>query len=106
MENATSSDTTTRYIRLNLEIVLEVTDADALRAAALDSVKADEELSPGDRADATAAIESDLAESVSYLIDPFSLVEDIAGTELSEAGWQSEGAEYLPEDDDEDDEDA
>ena len=106
MDNATSAEIGTRHIRLNLEIVLEVTDADALRAAALESVAADEELSPGDRTDAIAAIESDLAESVSYLIDPFSLVEDIAGTELSEAGWQSESAEYLPEGDDEDDEDA
>ncbi|MYV97514.1 hypothetical protein [Streptomyces sp. SID3343] len=106
MDNATTSDSTTQYIRLNLEIVLEVTDADALRAAALETVKADEELSAGDRTDAIAAIEADLAESVSYLIDPFGLVEDIAGTELSEAGWQSEGAEQPEGEDEEDDEDA
>lgn len=96
-----------QFIRLSLDIVLEVTDEGLLRAAALEAVKGDEDLSAEERNDAVAAIEADLAESVSYLIDPFRLVAEVPGTELSEAGWQSEGAEYVPEDEDEaaDDED-
>lgn len=90
-----------QFIRLSLDIVLEVTDEGALRAAALEAVKGDEDLSAEERTDAVAAIEADLAESVSYLIDPFRLVEGVQGTELSEAGWQSEGAEYVPDDEDE-----
>jgi hypothetical protein len=88
-----------QFIRLSLDIVLEVTDEGLLRTAALEAVKGDEDLSAEERNDAVAAIEADLAESVSYLIDPFRLVADVPGTELSEAGWQSEGAEYVPEDD-------
>ena len=90
----------TGFIRLSLEVVLAVTDADALRQAALASINADEDLDTVERADAVAAVEADIAEAVSYLVDPFTLVEDITGTELSEAGWQSELAEYVPDEDD------
>jgi hypothetical protein len=90
---------TPRFIRLTLEVVLAVTDEDALRQAALRSIQADEDLEADERADAVAAVEADVTESVSYLVDPFKLVEDIPGAELSEAGWQSEAAEYVPEED-------
>lgn len=100
MDTAPVSDTP-QFIRLRLDIVLEVTDEGALRAAALEAVQNDDDLSTEDRAEAISAIESDLAESVSYLIDPFVLVEDVPGTELSEAGWESEGEEFVPEDEDE-----
>jgi hypothetical protein len=100
MDTAPVSDTP-QFIRLSLDIVLEVTDEGALRAAALEAVKGDDDLNAEERAEAVAAIDADLAESVSYLIDPFALVADVPGTELSEAGWQSEGAEYVPDDDEE-----
>lgn len=104
MDTAPVSDTP-QFIRLSLDIVLEVTDEAALRTAALGAVKGDDDLNAEERADAVAAIDADVAESVSYLIDPFALVADVPGTELSEAGWQSEGVEYVPEDEDELDED-
>jgi hypothetical protein len=100
MDNAPVSDSaeTPRYVRLSLDIVLEVTDEAALRQAALDTVRGDEDLSDDERAEAVKAIETEAAESVSYLIDPFALVEDIPGTELVEAGWQSESEENGPDD--------
>lgn len=74
-----STDDTSRFVRLKVELVLEVADAEALTGAALQRVAEDEETGPEERAQAVSAVEEDEAEAVAYLVDPFDLVADVPG---------------------------
>lgn len=104
-----STDDTSRFVRLKVELVLEVADAEALTGAALQRVAEDEDTGPEERAHAVSAVEEDEAEAVAYLVDPFDLVADVPGAELVQASWSSEQVDYDPDspdwDLDEDDED-
>jgi len=107
-----------RYIRLQAELVLEVTAADELRGAALSHIAGDTFMPQQERDHARSAVGDDEAEALAYLVDPSELVADIPGLELVQASWSCAHTEYDPaegddwgfEDDDaedgEDDEDA
>ncbi|SCF96164.1 hypothetical protein GA0115254_128025 [Streptomyces sp. Ncost-T10-10d] len=95
-------------------MVLEITDPAALSGTALESIAA-EYGEPGgesaeERMQAEAAVREDGAEALASLVDPFDLVSEVPGVELTQASWSSETVDYDPDDpdgwdlDDEDDE--
>jgi hypothetical protein len=103
-----STDETSRFVRLKVELVLEIADGEALTGAALQRVGEDEAMPAEERAHAENAVQEDEAEAVAYLVDPFDLVGDVPGAELVQASWSSEQVDYDPDspdwDLDEDDE--
>ncbi|WP_046731865.1 hypothetical protein [Streptomyces humi] len=107
-----STPETSRFVRLRVELVLEVEDASEVAKAALDRIAEDPELPDEERTHAEAAVTEDTAEAVAYLVDPFDLVSEVPGVELQQASWSSERISYDPdspewdldEDDGEDDE--
>ncbi|MEU6081397.1 hypothetical protein [Streptomyces sp. NPDC047108] len=112
-----TTDETSRFVRLRVELVLEVAGAEDLTAAALDHIEADTYMPREERAHARAAVEQDEAEALAYLVDPFRVVEGVPGVELAQASWSSERIAYDPDaaewdlglegdEDDEDGEDA
>ncbi|MEU2335884.1 hypothetical protein ABZ608_20190 [Streptomyces sp. NPDC013172] len=107
-----STPETSRFVRLRVELVLEVEDAGEVAKAALRRIAEDPELPAEERTHAEAAVTEDTAEAVAYLVDPFDLVSEVPGIELQQASWSSERISYDPdspewdldEDDDEGDE--
>ncbi|MFH8515076.1 hypothetical protein ACH4CE_08125 [Streptomyces gelaticus] len=108
-----STSESSRYVRLRVEMVLEITDPDALSGTALESIAA-EYGEPGgelaeERVRAEDAVREDGAEALASLVDPFDLVGEVPGVELTQASWSSEIVDYDPDDpdawdlDDEDD---
>jgi hypothetical protein len=96
-----------------VELVLEIEESGALTAVALDRIAADEFMPEGERTHAEAAVREDEAEAIAYLLDPFDLVREVPGVELTQASWSSEQVEYDPDaeewdldEEDGDDEDA
>ncbi|GHD45197.1 hypothetical protein GCM10010335_50630 [Streptomyces galbus] len=108
-----STEETSRFVRLRVELVLEVADGDAVTGAALRRIGDDPEMSDEERTHAQGAVTEDTAEALAYLVDPFSLVSEVPGVELQQASWSSERIDYDPdspdwdldEDDVEEDED-
>ncbi|MFJ2767575.1 hypothetical protein [Streptomyces sp. NPDC087300] len=102
-----SADDTSRFVRLRVEMVVEVDDAQKLTGAALARVAEDEQMPADERAHAEAAVKADEAEALAYLVDPFDLVSQVPGVELTQASWSSEQIDYDPDspdwDPDEDD---
>ncbi|MDY0815687.1 hypothetical protein [Kitasatospora purpeofusca] len=98
----TSTDTTgqdsPRYVRLSIELIAEITDEGALKAAALEQVTADEYLDDEERAQSVEAIEVDPAGSLAHFIDPVALLGDVPGVELASATWESANTDFDPED--------
>ncbi|MFI6642086.1 hypothetical protein [Streptomyces sp. NPDC050504] len=98
-----STPETSRFVRLRVELVVEVEDSEALRAAAL------EEGLHAEEPDGEPA--GDDAEALAHLLDPVDLVGQVPGVELVHASWSSEQVAYDPEadeyggDDDWDEED-
>ncbi|MGW3207302.1 hypothetical protein [Streptomyces sp. NPDC001135] len=107
-----SAEETSRFVRLRVELVLEVQDEDQLTKAALRRLARDTELPESERTQGEAAVTDDTAEALAYLVDPFDLVSEVPGVELQQASWSSERIDYDPdspdwdldEDDGEDDE--
>ncbi|MEE1741841.1 hypothetical protein PUR49_35800 [Streptomyces sp. BE147] len=110
-----STSETSRFVRLRVEMVLEITDSDALTGTALESIAAEygepvTGIAEGDTAEertrAEATVRADAAEALASLVDPFDLVSEVPGVELAQASWSSESVDYDPEaegwDDDED----
>ncbi|MET7366643.1 hypothetical protein ABZS61_12570 [Streptomyces sp. NPDC005566] len=102
-----STSETTAFVRLRVEMVLEITDADALTGTALESIAADyaasgaaAEDSGEERMHAEATVREDDAEALASLIDPFDLVSQVPGVELAQASWSSETIDYDPGADD------
>ncbi|MFG2717318.1 hypothetical protein ACGFW5_03280 [Streptomyces sp. NPDC048416] len=93
-----SEEETSRYVRLRVDLVLEVEDAGQLAAAALTRIAEDEAMRPEERAHAEAAVREDAAEALAYLVDPVGLVEALPGAELVQASWSSERVGYDPDD--------
>ncbi|MFG2677327.1 hypothetical protein [Streptomyces sp. NPDC048445] len=97
-----STSETSRYVRLRVEMVLEITDADALSGTALESLAAEYGEPGGDSAEerthAETAVREDAAEALASLIDPFDLVSEVPGVELTQASWSSESIAYDPQD--------
>ncbi|MFG2193185.1 hypothetical protein [Streptomyces sp. NPDC048639] len=91
-----TTDETSRFVRLRVELVLEVAGPEDLTGAALDHIDSDTYMPQEERAHARAAVEEDEAEALAYLIDPFSVVEGVPGVELAQASWSSESIAYDP----------
>ncbi|MFF8830413.1 hypothetical protein [Streptomyces sp. NPDC015131] len=111
-----SPSETSRYVRLRVELLLEVTDDDQLTGAALERVEADEFMADDERTHARSAVREDEAEALAYLVEPVDLVGAVPGVELAQASWTSEKVEHDPgadlwdldeedEDEDQDEED-
>ncbi|MEV0494249.1 hypothetical protein [Streptomyces atratus] len=97
-----STSETSRFVRLRVEMVLEITDADALSGTALESIAAEYGEHGGESAEermhAESAVREDAAEALASLVDPFDLVGEVPGVELAQASWTSEIIDYDPED--------
>ncbi|MEF9906009.1 hypothetical protein [Streptomyces sp. P9-A2] len=92
-----STPETSRFVRLRVDLVLEVDDVDAVTGAALARVADDDDLSAEERVPARDAVAADMAEALAYLVDPFGLVGDVPGVELQQASWSSEQIAYDPD---------
>ncbi|MBD0692066.1 hypothetical protein [Streptomyces sp. CBMA123] len=97
----TSTETTDapRYVKLKIELIAEITDEGALKAAALQQVAGDEYLDDEERAQSVDAIEVDPSGSLAHFIDPVALLGDVPGVELASATWESAQTEFDPEGD-------
>ncbi|AZQ37026.1 MULTISPECIES: hypothetical protein [Streptomyces] len=106
-----SNPESSRFVRLRVEVVLEVDDEDALTRAALRRIADDSTMPPDERAHAESSVTEDTAEALAYLVDPFDLVSEVPGIELAQASWSSERIGHDPDspewdfDDDDVDED-
>ncbi|SDM96799.1 hypothetical protein SAMN04487981_103106 [Streptomyces sp. cf386] len=85
-----SNPESSRFVRLRVEVVLEVDDEDALTKAALRRIADDSTMPADERAHAEGSVTEDTAEAVAYLVDPFDLVSEVPGIELAQASWSSE----------------
>ncbi|MDQ0763517.1 hypothetical protein [Streptomyces canus] len=92
-----STEETSRFVRLRVELVVEVDDQDAVTRAALARIAEDPDMPDDERAHAEGAVTEDTAEALAYLVDPFDLVGDLSGVELAQASWSSERIEYDPD---------
>ena len=92
-----SEEETSRFVRLRVEVVLEVQDDDEVTKAALRRLAADPELPQEERTHAESAVTEDTAEALAYLVDPFDLVSEVPGVELQQASWSTERIEYDPD---------
>ncbi|MEU6771083.1 hypothetical protein [Streptomyces sp. NPDC046759] len=92
-----SAEETSRFVRLRVELVLEVQEGDEVTKAALSRIAADPELPEEERAHAEGAVTEDTAEALAYLVDPFDLVSEVPGVELQQASWSSERIDYDPD---------
>ncbi len=98
-----SDETTSRYVRVPAEIVVEVIDPDAVRQAARDAVAANEDMATAERAEAMDRIDADLADAVALVVDLEGLLADGTGLEIVEATWSAEvDPDYEPFDEYED----
>ncbi|MDV9176203.1 hypothetical protein R6V09_39530 [Streptomyces sp. W16] len=88
---------TSRFVRLRVELVLEVENEDAVTKAALAKIADDPELPGDERVHAESAVTEDTAEALAYLVDPFDLVGEMPGVELAQASWSSEEIDYDPD---------
>lgn len=88
----------TRYLRLQVELVMEITDPGVLASAALEQLQDENLLPDSERARAREAVRRDESEALALLIDPFDLVNDLPGVELVQASWNSAHTEYDPDD--------
>ncbi|MFC9270457.1 hypothetical protein ACFTXJ_22095 [Streptomyces zhihengii] len=93
-----STSETSRFVRLRVELVLEIEEPEALTGAALERIAADEFMPDEERAHARAAVREDEAEALAYLVDPFDLVAEVPGVDLAQASWSSEQIDYDPDD--------
>lgn len=107
-----STTETSQFVRLRVELVVEVENVEAITGAALRRIADDSDMPADERVHAENAVTEDTAEALAYLVDPFDLVGDVPGVELAQASWSSEGIDYDPdspewgldEDDDREDE--
>ncbi|MGW0903973.1 hypothetical protein [Streptomyces sp. NPDC002853] len=106
-----STSESSRFVRLRVELVVEVDDSGELSASALRRIAEDEHMPAEERLHAETAVNEDDAEALANLVDPFDLVSEVPGVVLSQASWSSEQIDYDPDspdwdpDEDDDDED-
>ncbi|MET8635293.1 hypothetical protein ACWEQ2_45025 [Streptomyces sp. NPDC004096] len=89
-----STSETSRFVRLRVDLILEVEDADTLTKAALRRIEDDADMPDGERAYTESAVTEDTAEALAFLVDPSALVSDVPGVELAQASWSSEEIDY------------
>ncbi|MEU1704682.1 hypothetical protein ABZ478_04670 [Streptomyces sp. NPDC005706] len=92
-----NTEETSRFVRLRVELVLEVENEGELTKAALRRLAADPELPQEERSHAESAVTEDTAEALAYLVDPFDLVSEVPGVELQQASWSSEHIDHDPD---------
>ncbi|MER6716183.1 MULTISPECIES: hypothetical protein [unclassified Streptomyces] len=92
-----STPETSRFVRVRVEVVLEVEDADAVIKSALRRLADDAGMPAAERTHAESAVTEDTAEALAYLVDPFDLVSQVPGVELQQASWSSERIDYDPD---------
>ncbi|MFE7166794.1 hypothetical protein [Streptomyces sp. NPDC057616] len=108
-----NTEETSRFVRLRVELVVEIDDPGAVTEAALRRLADEDDVPADERAHAEEAVTEDTAEALAFLVDPFDLVNAVPGVELAQASWSSETVDYDPdspdwdldEDDADDDED-
>ncbi len=99
-DSSGTDETPARYIRLQVDLVMEIIDSEELTRAAVEQIDGDELMPDDERVHARDAVQRDEAEALAYLIDPFGLVNGVSGIELVQASWSSAHTEYDPEADD------
>ncbi len=87
---AMSNGETSRFVRLHVELIMEVTDTGRLTGAALEHIDRDSSLPDEERRQSRETAKEDPAEALAQLIDPFDLVTAVPGVELAQASWSSE----------------
>ncbi|MCL6734075.1 MULTISPECIES: hypothetical protein [Streptomyces] len=92
-----TTDETSQFVRLRVELVVEVENVEAVTGAALRRIADDPDMPDDERVHAESAVTEDTAEALAYLIDPFDLVGEVPGVELAQASWSSEGIDYDPD---------
>ncbi|MFD5129171.1 MULTISPECIES: hypothetical protein [Streptomyces] len=92
-----STPETSRFVRVRVEVVLEVEDPDAVTKSALRRLADDAGMPAAERTHAESAVTEDTAEALAYLVDPFDLVSQVPGVELQQASWSSERIDYDPD---------
>ncbi|MBT2444150.1 hypothetical protein J7E93_29485 [Streptomyces sp. ISL-36] len=92
-----STSETSRYVRLRVEVVLEIDGPEELTEAAVARIGTDEFMPEDEREHARSAVREDSAEALAYLIEPFDLVSTVPGIELVQASWSSEEIDYDPD---------
>ncbi|MEW2394474.1 hypothetical protein [Streptomyces sp. NPDC046862] len=92
-----STSETSQFVRLRVELVVEVEGADALTKAALDRIESAVDMAADERVHAEGAVTQDTAEALAYLVDPFDLVSEVPGVDLAQASWSSEQIDYDPD---------
>lgn len=94
---AMSTSETSQFVRLRVELVVEIGDADAVTKAALERIADDPDMPDDERGHSESAVTEDTAEALAYLVDPFDLVSEVPGVELAQASWSSEQISYDPD---------
>lgn len=92
-----STSETSRYVRLRVDLVLEIDAPDALAEAAVGRIDADEFMPEEERIHARSVVGEDSAEALAYLVEPYDLVGTVPGVEMVQASWSSEEIEYDPD---------
>ncbi|MER6128451.1 hypothetical protein ABT173_39000 [Streptomyces sp. NPDC001795] len=92
-----STPETSRFVRLRVELVVEVVDTDAVTKGALRHIEDDPDMPDAERAYTASAVTEDTAEALAYLVDPSDLVNEVPGVELAQASWSSELIDYDPD---------
>ncbi|MFI8518439.1 hypothetical protein ACIGEZ_11535 [Streptomyces sp. NPDC085481] len=92
-----STSETSRFVRLRVDLVLEVDGPAELAEAAAGRIDADEFMPEEERVHARSAVGEDSAEALAYLTEPFDLVRTVPGVELVQASWTSEEIDYDPD---------
>ncbi|MEU5218759.1 hypothetical protein AB0G79_21530 [Streptomyces sp. NPDC020807] len=92
-----STSETSRYVRLRVDVVLEIDGPEALADAAEGRIDGDEFMPEEERVHARAAAREDSAEALAYLVEPFDLIRDVPGIEMVQASWSTEEVDYDPD---------
>ncbi|MFB6634994.1 hypothetical protein ACFCWY_34390 [Streptomyces sp. NPDC056362] len=92
-----STSENARYIRLRVDVVLEVDGPAELTEAAVARIGGDEFMPEEERVQARAAAREDAAEALAHLVEPFDLIRDVPGIEMVQASWSSEEIDYDPD---------
>jgi hypothetical protein len=92
-----STSETSQFVRLRVELVVEVENADALTKAALARIAGEADMPANERVYAEDTVTEDTAEALAYLVDPFDLVSEVPGVDLAQASWGSEQIDYDPD---------
>lgn len=92
-----SNSETARYVRLRVDVVLEVDGPAELTEAAERRIDTDEFMPEEERVQARAAAREDSAEALAHLVEPFDLIRDLPGIEMVQASWSTEEVVYDPD---------